>query len=451
MPYVQNTKEDREEMLAAIGVGSIDSLFECIPESVRFKGDLPLQPALSEPEMMAHIQAICERNQSLDELVCFLGAGIYDHYIPPVVDFVSGRSEFYTSYTPYQAEASQGNLQVFYEYQTLICNLTGMDVANASLYDGASALAESVLMAQNIVRNDRIMLSGGVHPEYAQTLKTHIRHLNVPLHEIPINETGSTDLDALQAALKKEEHTGVVVVQQPNFFGIIEDLSAAATIAHESQALLVVCINPIAMGILKPPGDCEADVVCGEGQCLGIPPSFGGPCLGILATRDEYVRKIPGRLVGQTRHEKGDRAFVLTLQTREQHIRRERATSNICTNHALLALRATVYLSALGKQGLAQVATLCTQKSHALVDSLTELGHPPLYSGAFFNEFVIDCGRSANSVVDGMLAKGYLAGLALGRFHSTRENQLLLCVTEQRTKEQIEDFANKLGEVIRET
>jgi len=447
MPYIQNTEQDRREMLAAVGLGSVDDLFECIPEPVRRNEELPLLPALSEPEAMAHLGELAAQNRSFDELACFLGAGIYDHHIPPVVDFVAGRSEFYTSYTPYQAEGSQGNLQVFYEYQSLICQLTGMEVANASLYDGASALAESVLMAQGIARKEGVVMSEGVHPEYRETLGTYVRHVGSPLYEVGIHE-GVTRADDVRSALTSQDSQGVVAVQQPNFLGGIEDLASLAEAAQGAGALLVVVVNPIALGLLRSPGECAADIVCGEGQCLGIPASFGGPGLGLLATREKHVRKLPGRIVGKTSHTRGEDAYVLTLQTREQHIRRERATSNICTNHALLALRAATYLCALGKQGLERVATLCTQKAHALADRLVESGRTLAHRAPFFHEFVVDCGRPADQAAEELLADGYLAGLPLGRFFPDRQNELLVCVTEQRSAEQIDEFA---GALIRRT
>ncbi|MBI2190361.1 MAG: aminomethyl-transferring glycine dehydrogenase subunit GcvPA [Planctomycetes bacterium] len=435
-------------MLAAVGVASLDELFKVIPDEVRYPGLLPLPPALSEPELMAHVQELASRNLHLDNHISFLGAGIYDHYVPPVVDFISSRSEFYTSYTPYQAEASQGSLQVFFEYQSLICKLTGMDVANASLYDGATALTESVLMAMNLSGRDDILESAALHPEDRQTLETYLRHMKSARAELTLNG-GRTDPAGLEAALESRPDTGVVVVQQPNFFGVVEDVSALAQATHRAGALLVVKVNPIALGLLKSPGECGADIACGEGQCLGIHPSFGGPGLGLLATRAEYVRKMPGRLVGVTQHSRGDRAYVLTLQTREQHIRRERATSNICTNHALLALRATVYLCALGRQGLRQVATLCVQKAHDLADRLRSAGVPIVFSSPFFHEFAVDCGRPAQDVVQAMLERGYLAGVSLGRWYPDRRNALLLSVTEQRTAAQIQDFARKLAACIR--
>ena len=434
-------------MLAAAGMKSVDDLFECIPESVRRHEDLPLPAALSEPEAMAHLGELAARNRSFDQLICFLGAGIYDHHIPPVVDFVAGRSEFYTSYTPYQAEASQGSLQAFYEYQTLVCQLTDMEVANASLYDGASALAESVLMARSIARQDGVVISDGVHPEYRQTLRTYLKHLGASISEVSVGQ-GVTAAHDLAAVLASQGSPGVVAVQQPNFFGGIEDLAGLAEVAHAAGSLLVVVVNPIALGLLRSPGECGADIVCGEGQCLGIPPSFGGPGLGLLATRADYVRKLPGRIVGKTSHSRGGDAFVLTLQTREQHIRRERATSNICTNHALLALRAATYLCSLGKHGLARVATLCTQKAHDLADRLAESGRPPVHSAPFFHEFVVDCGRPAEQVVEELLADGYLAGLPLGRFYPDRVNELLVCVTEQRSAGEIEEFAQALVRCI---
>src|SRR5438093_2268685 len=402
-------------MLEKIGAGSIEDLFRPVPDSLRLKRDLEVPPALSEIELTQHLQALAGRNQSADDTVCFLGGGSYDHFIPAVVDAVAGRSEYYTAYTPYQAEASQGSLQAFFEYQTLICQLTGMKVSNASLYDGGSALAEAVLMALSITgRSGSVFVAESVHPEYRRTLATYMANLEARPVTLP-TPNGFLDPDDLKRVL--DDQTACVVVQHPNLFGCLEEVEAVAEAAHARGTLFIVSFDPISLGLLKRPGQYGADIAVAEGQCLGNPMVFGGPYLGILACRQEYVRKMPGRLVGQTTDRHGKRCWVLTLQTREQHIRREKATSNICTNQGLLALRAAVYLTALGPQGLKETAELCARKSHYAADRLTKVpGVKLAFDRPFFKEFTVRVPGDVRALLAGLVADGYLAGLPLGRF-----------------------------------
>ena len=342
MPYFPNTEADRRAMLEAIGAASIDELFATVPAELQMKRDLCVPPGLGELELSAHLAALAAQNTSAHQAACFLGGGSYDHFIPAVVDTVSGRSEFYTAYTPYQAEASQGSLQAFFEYQTLIAQLTGMDVSNASMYDGGSAVAEAVLMAMHATGRSRVVTTASVHPEYRQTLATYLANTGADLVTLATPD-GTVSAAELAAAVNPE--TACVLVQHPNFFGCLEEVEKLAEIAHQAGALFVVSVDPISLGLLKRPGDYGADIVVAEGQSLGNPMAFGGPYLGIMACREQFVRRMPGRLVGQTVDRRGHRCWVLTLQTREQHIRREKATSNICTNQGLYALRATVYLA----------------------------------------------------------------------------------------------------------
>ncbi len=445
MPYIANTPDDQKAMLEAIGVASVDELFAMVPEELRLDRPLELPPALGELELTAHVAALARRNLPAGQTACFLGAGAYDHFIPAVVDFVASRSEFSTAYTPYQPEASQGTLQAIFEYQTLITQLTGMDVSNASLYDGASATAEAVLMTLSATGNRRkVVVPRSLHPEYRQVLATYLANLPVEIVTVGAPE-GTVAPDDL--ALAVDQRTACVVVQQPNFFGCLEDVRAAAGIAHRAGALLVVVADPISLGLLARPGDWGADLVAAEGQSLGNPLAFGGPYLGILACREAFVRRMPGRLVGQTVDRHGRRAFVLTLQTREQHIRREKATSNICTNQGLLALRAAVYLLAMGPHGLRAVAQLCLQKSRYALARLTERGlWRPAFHRPTFKEFVV---RAADGRVQPRLyaarQHGILAGIPLATWYPELADGLLVAVTEKRTRQEIDQWADALG------
>jgi glycine dehydrogenase subunit 1 len=420
MPYIPHTAEDRQAMLKAIGVASIDELFEMVPEDLRLRRELDLPPAMGELELTGHLESLAARNTPASQAVCFLGGGSYDHFIPALVDVVASRSEFYTAYTPYQAEASQGTLQAMFEYQTLITQLTGMDVSNASLYDGGSAAAEAVLMAMDATKRwGRVVTAASVHPEYRQVLATYLANIHTELITVGTPD-GTVRPEELAAAVNRE--TACVLVQHPNFFGCLEEIEALAEIAHQAGALLIVSVDPISLGLLRRPVDYGADIVVAEGQSLGTPLSYGGPYLGIMACREKFVRRMPGRLVGQTVDRRGKRCWVLTLQTREQHIRREKATSNICTNQGLLALRATVYLATMGPSGLRSVAELCLQKAHYAHDVLTRGGLlRPAFGGPFFKEFVVRAGDGrVEPRLESARRQGLLAGVPLGRWPSPR-------------------------------
>jgi glycine dehydrogenase subunit 1 len=437
LSYILNTPIQQQEMLQRIGVPSIDALFEQIPPGARFKGDLDVPPALTEMELTQHLAGMLGKNISAEDAVCFLGGGAYDHFIPAVVDTVAGRSEFYTAYTPYQAEASQGSLQAFFEFQTLICQLTGMDVANASLYEGGSAVAEAAIMAMAATnRQGQVLVAESVHPQYRETLATYLKNLDPSVGTIP-TPGGVLRPDALQAVLN--DKTACVIVQQPNFFGCLEDLTPLIEATHKAGALFVLSVDPVSLGILKRPGEYGIDIVVAEGQGLGTPLQFGGPYLGILACREQFMRKMPGRLVGQTTDRHGNRCWTLTMQTREQHIRREKATSNICTNQGLLALRATVHLATLGPQGMKETAELCLHKAHYAAQQLTQLPGVKLrFAQPFFKEFTIEVPTKPGQLLQKLLAAGYHAGLDLGRWYPSMGNCISLAVTEKRTKAEID-------------
>ena len=440
--YIPVTETDRERMLETIGVRSVAELFSPISESIRAKADFSaVEPALDDISLKKHLLRLSLRNVNMDAYLCFLGAGIYDHYIPPVVGHITGRSEFYTAYTPYQPEVSQGLLQSIYEFQSLICRLTGMEVANASMYDGATALAEAVIMACDLTKRKHAVIASSLHPAYRQVTETYLSTLPFDDEFLSFDtQTGQLDGAALADAITDE--TACVVVQQPNFFGVIEDLKAIADAVHAKGALLVVSVDPISLGLLETPGACGADIVVGEGQGLGCFPAFGGPLLGLFACRKAFVRRIPGRIVGGTVDRDGTRAYTMTLRTREQDIRRDQATSNICTNQALFALAATVYMSAQGKTGLAQVANLCLQKSHYAQTQIAALpGYEPIFTGPFFKEFAIRCPDDPVTINKRLLEKGILGGLPLKPYFPESpelKNAMLLCVTEQRSKEEID-------------
>lgn len=440
--YLPMTEDDKKAMLATIGVESVEDLFADIPQAVRFTGRLNLPEPLAEPDLVRHMRALAAKNTTLHQIVSFLGAGVYEHYIPSVVHHVISRSEFYTAYTPYQPEISQGELQAIFEFQTMICELTGMDVANSSVYDGYTAIAEAANLAFGHTKRPKMVVSRTVHPQAREILRTYTKGLGFTVVEVPARD-GLTDLEALREAVDGE--TAAVIVQYPNFFGCIEDLSAIAPIAHEQGALFVVSANPLALAILEPPGAFGADIVVGDTQPLGIPPSFGGPHCGYFAVKSALVRKIPGRIVGQTVDREGRRGFVLTLQAREQHIRREKATSNICSNQALMALASAVFLSALGKRGLQELALLNVHKAHYAKQQIERLpGYAVPFSAPFFNEFVVRTPRPARDVIQALLAKGILAGYDLGRDDPQLEDHLLVAVTDARTKAEIDQFAREL-------
>jgi glycine dehydrogenase subunit 1 len=437
LSYVLNTPDEQRAMMTEIGVRSIEDLFQAIPANLRLNRPLNVGPALTEIELTRRMQELAGQNRSADDAVCFLGGGSYDHFIPAVVDAVAGRSEYYTAYTPYQAEASQGSLQAFFEFQTLMCELTGLDVANASLYDGGSAVAEAVLMAVTITqRHGRVLIAESVHPEYRQTLNTYLANLEAQPVCLPAPH-GYLDPDDLKRTV--DDKTPCVVVQHPNFFGCLEEVEALAEEAHSKGALFIVSFDPISLGLLRRPGQYGADIAVAEGQCLGNPMVYGGPYLGILACRQDYVRKMPGRLVGETVDRQGRRCWVLTLQTREQHIRREKATSNICTNQGLFALRAAVYLAALGPQGLKETAALCVRKAHYAADQISAVtGLRPRFQRPYFKEFTLAGIPNAAALLSRILKDGYHGGLALSRWYPALTDCVSIAVTEKRTKAEID-------------
>lgn len=445
--FTPHTEADREAMFQTIGIDRIEELFNDVPEEHRFP-ELNLPPSLTELEVFTELKDIAWANDSARELISFLGAGAYNHYTPAVVDAILRRGEFYTAYTPYQPEISQGTLQAIFEYQSMVAGLTGMDVSNASHYDGATAVAEAVNMAYHNFRGKRpkVVLSPAVHPQYRATVRTYTHDSEIIL----TGDEGEVDLSTGPEALIPliDETTGLVVVAYPDFFGRIYDFTDFAQAVHDAGALLAISVNPMALGLLKPPGDFGADIVTGEGQSLGIPLSYGGPYLGLFATKQKYVRKMAGRLAGETVDNRGQRAYVLTLTAREQHIRRERATSNICTNQGLLALAATVYMSLLGKQGLRQVSELCYHKAHYAAERISGINGYDLWSQQpFFNEFVIRCPRPAQQVFDHLLEHNVLAGYTLGKDYPGLEDHLLIAVTEMNSQEDIEWLVAALEEV----
>jgi glycine dehydrogenase subunit 1 len=440
MPYIPHSDADRRAMLAAIGVQSVEELLADVPAHVRFP-DLNLPPALSEMEARRELESLARSNFTAADGPCFLGAGAYHHFVPAVVDAILRRGEFYTAYTPYQPEVSQGTLQAIFEYQTMICALTGMAVSNASHYDGATAVAEAVITAVNVHRMKRrkVIISPYVHPEYRAVVRTYTQGMGL--------EIGDREIGRLADSL--DQDTACVVVQSPDFFGRIEDLTPLAEAAHAAGALLVVVVDPIALGLLKSPGEFGADIVVGEGQGMGAGLNFGGPYLGFFATREEYVRRMAGRLVGQTVDADGKRGFVLTLSTREQHIRREKATSNICTNQGLVALAAAVYMAALGRCGMRQVAELCYHRAHYARQRIGEIdGFSVGDDGPFFKEFVVRCPRPVPEVNEYLLAEwGIIGGYDLGRDYVQLDGHMLLCVTEMNPREEIDMLVAALEEM----
>jgi glycine dehydrogenase subunit 1 len=455
MSFVPHTAADRAEMLAAIGVERVEDLFHDVPAACRFPA-LALPDPLSEMEIMAELQAMSEENLNTGHFPCFLGAGSYNHYVPRVVDQLINRSEFYTAYTPYQPEISQGTLQSIFEYQSMVCALTGMEVANASHYDGATSTAEAVIMALNVGRGKRkkVILSPAVHPEYRAVVRTYTQGMGLQIVGDDLSGLDPGDLGAsledLAALLDKD--TACLVVQCPDFFGQIENLEALAEKVHAVKALLVVVAEPISLGLLKPPGEAGADIVVGEGQGLGNGLNFGGPYLGFFACRQKDVRKMAGRLVGQTVDAEGKRGYVLTLATREQHIRRSRATSNICTNQALCALAMAIHLAALGKTGIRQLAELCYHKAHYAADRIAGLdGYQLVGSEPFFQEFVVRCPAPVGAINDYLLTEwGIIGGFDLGRDYQHLENHMLLCVTEVISREEMDGLAEALAEAAKE-
>ena len=431
-------------MLRQIGVASTEKLFDSIPEGLRLREHLNVPAAMSELELLKRFAEMGARNQAAQR-TGFLGGGAYSHYTPTIVDHLISRSEFFTAYTPYQPEISQGTLQAIFEFQTLVCQLTGMDIANASMYDGSTAMAEAVLMAERVTRRSKVIVSSAIHPQYLEVAHTYVQHAGIDLHRAEFDPaSGQTPVSAFDAI---DDQTAAVVVQSPNFFGCIENLPALAEKAHAAGALLIVTVTEaMSFGLLKSPGAGGADIVVAEGQSFGVPLSYGGPYVGLFATRDKYARQIPGRLVGEAYDKNGRRGFVLTLATREQHIRREKATSNICTNEGLIALAATIYLETMGRRGIQEVAQQCAQKAHYAAREIGKLeGFSLLYSAPFFNEFVVRAPAPASQLLDKLAReKGIDGGIALSRFDSHRPNDFLVCVTEMNTREQIDALVRGL-------
>ncbi|HCX31483.1 MAG TPA: aminomethyl-transferring glycine dehydrogenase subunit GcvPA [Blastocatellia bacterium] len=446
MRYIPNAPEERAEMLHQVGLGSAEELFDSIPKNLRLSRNLATPAALSEIELLAGFEQLAARNHGARR-PSFLGAGAYQHYIPTIVDHIISRSEFFTAYTPYQPEISQGTLQAIFEFQTLVCQLTGMEVANASMYDGSTALAEAVLMAERVTRRSKVVACGAIHPEYLEVITTYVQHAGIELLQADVDPaTGQTSgqIDIL------DDKTAALVVQSPNFFGCIEDLAALADRAHSVGALLIVAVTEsISLGLLRSPGACGADIVVAEGQSFGVPLSFGGPYVGLFATRERYARQIPGRLVGEAYDKEGRRGFVLTLATREQHIRREKATSNICTNEGLIALAATVYLETMGRRGLQEVAAQCAQKTAYAVKRIAAIeGFSVPFTAPRFNEFVVRGPMPAKELLSRLAsAKNITGGLALSRYYADRARDFLVCVTELNSRAEIDALADGLATI----
>jgi glycine dehydrogenase subunit 1 len=442
MPYIANTDDDRRRMLDAIGVASFEDLIANIPEGVRLKRDLRLPPALSEYEATVWLQELAAKNKHAGEYLCFLGGGAYDHYIPSVVNHILLRSEFYTAYTPYQPEVSQGTLQAIYEYQTMICELTGMEVSNASMYDAGSAMAEAALLASGEREAKRVLISAGVHPNYIRIAKTYCMGQGIVIEEVGLEE-GVTSIEDLKQKL--DQPAAAVIVQHPNFLGNLEEVHQLGPIIRDSGALFFSVNDPISLGLLEPPGRYGVDVVVGEGQVLGNATNFGGPYLGIFASKADLIRKLPGRIAAETVDKNGRRGFVLTLQTREQHIRREKATSNICTNQGLMMLAATVYMALMGKQGLQEVAHHCLQRSHYLAEGISALrGYRLKFQQPFFKEFVVEGPRPARDILRAVLDDRILGGIDLAFFGPEYENAFLVAATEKRTKAEMDRLVEAL-------
>ena len=445
MPYVSNTDRDRDDMLREIGVSSIDELFADIPRQLRATAELDVPGPLSEAELVRHMRRLASMNRTTDDVVSFLGGGIYDHTVPAVVRYVTGMPQFYTAYTPYQAEVSQGTLQSIYEFQSLVCRLTGLDVANASMYDGSSAAAEACLMGVGITRRRKIVVAGSAGPALRAVVATYLEASDIELVELPV-DGGVTATAGLESHLAD---AAVLVVQHPNFFGLLEPVEALAEKCEAAGALLTVSVDPLSLALLRSPADYGAAIAVGEGQSLGSPVGFGGPLLGFMSTRREYVRKMPGRIIGATTDTEGRRGYVMTLQTREQHIRRQKATSNICTNEGLVALGAAVYLSLLGKKGFRELALQVTSKAHYAAEALAAVpGLSLRFDAPFFREFVVDLPVPAHRVKEELGRVGIWPGISCGCWYDGMDNSLLVSVTERHTREDIDSLASGLQAVI---
>ena len=446
MPYVPNTDRDREEMLREIGVGSIEELFADVPQDLRAKAELDVPGPLSEAELVRHMQRLASMNRTTDDVVSFLGGGVYDHTVPAVVRYVMSMPQFYTAYTPYQAEASQGTLQSIYEFQSLICRLTGLDVANASMYDGASAAAEACLMASAATKRRKIVLARTANPALRTVASTYLEASDMEIVEV-VSPGGVTDTDALDANI---EGAAAVVVQHPNFFGLLEPMEAISAKCESAGAMLVASVDPLSLAVLKPPSDYGAAIAVGEGQSLGSPVAYGGPLLGFMATTRKHIRRLPGRIIGATTDAEGRRGFVMTLQTREQHIRRDKATSNICTNEGLVALGAAVHLSLLGKKGFRELAEQVTAKAHYAARALVAIpGVRMKFDGAFFREFVLELPEPAHKVKQELGRAGIWPGISCGCYYQDMKNCLLVSLTERNTRDDIDSLTSALEAVVR--
>jgi len=445
VPYVPNTDRDREEMLETIGAASVEELLADVPVELRVEGDLDVPGPLTEPELLSHMRRLASLNRSAGDVVSFMGGGVYDHVVPAAVRKITSMAQFYTAYTPYQAEASQGTLQAIYEFQTLIARLTGLAVANASVYDGSTAAAEACIMALAATRRSKVLLAGSANPATRTVSRTYLAGAGVELVELPI-KGGVTDLDALERNLPD---AAAVVIEHPNFFGLLEPTSAIGELVADSGALLVASVDPISLAILAPPSAYGAAIAVGEGQSLGAPVAFGGPLLGFMATSRKHVRRLPGRIIGRTTDENGRRGYVMTLQTREQHIRRERATSNICTNQGLVALGAAVHLSLLGKEGLRELAVQIASRSHYAADALARVQGVGLrFDGPFFREFVIELPFEAARMKHELSRVGIWPGIDCGCYYGDMKNCLVVSVTEKNSREDIDSLASGIEAVI---
>lgn len=442
MPYTPHTETDIRAMLETIGVSSIDELFVEIPEALKIRGELNVPEALDEYELGRMMAGLASQNLDASKLDWYLGAGLYERFIPASVGAIISRGEFLTAYTPYQPEMSQGYLQTIYEFQSMIAELYGMDLANASMYDGSTSMAEAAIMAHGINGREKIVISDAVHPHYREVLRTYCWAIGLEVVEVASAQGSTSNWGDVEGA-------ACLIVQSPNFFGVIEDLAEVRAECDRVGAQMIVVADPVPYALMKPPGAYGADMVVGEGQPLGVAMGFGGPLVGLFATKREHVRRIPGRIVGRTKDTSGNDGFVMTLRTREQDIRREKATSNICTNEALMALASTVYMSALGKNGMQSIAETSVRNTQYAVEKLASVGAKRADSGKIFGEFAVDLGRPAAPVRDALLEKGIMAGLPLGEYYAGRENQLLIAVTEVRTQTQIDRFGTELGAILK--
>jgi len=449
MAYLPHNDETRRAMLSTIGVGSVDDLIRPIPADVRQKGPIDIPPALAESDVDMLTETLAAKNAVPGQFMSFLGGGIYDHYIPAAVDHVASRSEYYTAYTPYQPEVAQGTLQATYEYQSMIRRLTGMDVAQASMYDGGSATAEAALLAMAETGRKKIVLAGVLNPRHRGMIETYLSAQDVTIESMN-RPDGCADFSRLAHVV--DDTTACIIMASPNYFGGLDDWTAAAEIAHAKGALLIAVFHPISLGILKTPGECGADVAVGEGQCLGNAPAFGGPLLGLFATRKKFIRRLPGRLVGKTVDARGVPAFVTTLQTREQHIRREKATSNICTAQALLATRAAIYMSLLGKRGIVTLAKTCLDRAHYVAGQIAQTpGYAVPFGASFFNEFVVEAPVNARTILARLRQGHILGGIELGGRFPGFDRRLLVCITERHSRAVLDQFVAALREAAQET